>query len=134
MAKYIDAEKLIAEIERLDKVSKETMRSPSGVGLEFAFGISAGYADVLKIITSLQREQPSGEEYAIEIGKHTHTIRVGSQSDIDNIIRQEKQEQPGADLEGEVKKWKNKHGVVGMDDLWLKFARHFYELGLNARK
>lgn len=55
--KYIDADKLIAEIERLDKVSKETMRSPSGVGLEFAFGISARYADVLKLITSLQQER-----------------------------------------------------------------------------
>lgn len=45
-----------------------------------------------------------------------------------------RQEQPEVDLEKEVKMWKNKHGIVGMDDLWIKFARHFYELGLNARK
>jgi hypothetical protein len=44
------------------------------------------------------------------------------------------QEQTEVDLEKEVQRWKNKHGIVGMDDLWLKFAHHFYELGLNARK
>ena len=67
--KYIDAEKLKAEIKRLDKVSKETMRSPSGVGLEFAFGISAGYADVLKVIDSLQQEQEDMGE--VSDGYHT---------------------------------------------------------------
>jgi len=41
-----------------------------------------------------EQEQPIGEEYAIEIGKHTHILHVGSQSDIDNLIRQEKQGQP----------------------------------------
>lgn len=50
------------------------------------------------------------------------------------LERQKEQEQPEVDLEEEVKRWKNKYGVVGMDDLWLDFARHFYELGLNARK
>lgn len=41
----------------------------------------------------------------------------------------DEQEQLEMDLEKEVKKWKNKHGVVGMDDLWLNFAHYFYELG-----
>lgn len=41
-----------------------------------------------------EQEQPIGEEYAIGIGKHTHILHVGSQSDIDNLIRQEKQGQP----------------------------------------
>ncbi len=70
--KYIDADKLIAEIERLDKVSKETMRSPSGVGLEFAFGISAGYADVLKLIASLQQEQPE-----VDLEKEIEQYTIG---------------------------------------------------------
>ncbi len=52
--------------------------------------------------------------------------------DADKIIG--KMEQPEVDLGKEVRRWKNKHGVVGMDDLWLKFAHHIYELGLNARK
>ena len=42
----------------------------------------------------MKQEQQIGEGYAIKIGKHTHTLRFGSQSDIDNLIRQEKQEQP----------------------------------------
>ena len=38
------------------------------------------------------------------------------------------------DLKKEVKRWKNEHGVYGMDDLDFIFAKHFYELGINARK
>lgn len=51
--------------------------------------------DAVEYIRSdfLQQEQPIGEEYTIETGKHTHTLRVGSQSDIDNQIRQEKQKE-----------------------------------------
>ena len=51
-----------------------------------------------------------------------------------HLITSLQQEQPEEDLEKETKRWKNKYGVVGMDDLWLDFAHHFYELGLNARK
>ncbi len=40
-----------------------------------------------------EQEQPIGEEYAIEIGKETHTLRVGSRSDINRLIAQEKQEE-----------------------------------------
>ena len=38
------------------------------------------------------------------------------------------------DLKKEVKRWKNEHGVYGMDDLDFIFAKHFYELGINASK
>ena len=38
------------------------------------------------------------------------------------------------DLEKEVKKWKNEHGVYGMDDLDFIFAKYFFELGLKAQK
>lgn len=56
--KYIDAEKLIAEIKRLDKENKESLKIGGPIGREFLFGIGAGYADVIKIIASLQQEQP----------------------------------------------------------------------------
>ena len=56
--KYIDADKLIAEIKRLDKENKELLKSGGSIGREFLFGIGAGYADVIKIIASLQQEQP----------------------------------------------------------------------------
>lgn len=52
MNKYIDADKLIAEIERLIKVNKELKSS------RFTEGIAAGYGDVLSAINSLQHEQP----------------------------------------------------------------------------
>ena len=44
-----------------------------------------------------------------------------------------RKEQPDVELEKEVKRWKNKYGVVGMDDLWINFARHFYELGQRTK-
>lgn len=37
------------------------------------------------------------------------------------------------DLEEEVKRWKNEHGVYGMDDLDFIFAKHFFELGLKTK-
>ena len=50
-----------------------------------------------------------------------------------HLIASLQQEQPEVELEKEVKRWKNKYGVVGMDDLWLNFARHFYELGQRTK-
>lgn len=50
MTKYIDSEKLKAEIERLIKVNKEL--TPR----DFTQGIAAGYADVLSSIESLEQE------------------------------------------------------------------------------
>ena len=95
MSKYIDAEKLVAEIERLKE------ETPIGI-CEYDKGEENGRMEVL---TSLQ-----------------------------STIASLQQGQPKMGLEEEVKRWKNKHGVVGMDDLWLKFALYIYELGLNARK
>lgn len=60
--------------------------------------------------------------------------RVWAYNDVKDLITYLQQEQPEVDLDKEVQRWKNKHGVVGMDDLWLKFALCIYELGLNARK
>lgn len=57
MNNYIPADKLIAEIKRLDKENKELLKSGGSIGREFLFGIGAGYADVIKIIDSLQQEQ-----------------------------------------------------------------------------
>lgn len=59
--KYIDSDKLIAEIERLDKENNELRKNGGSIGQEFLFGIGAGYADVLKFIASLQQEQPEVE-------------------------------------------------------------------------
>lgn len=102
--KYIDADKLIAEIERRLKSLHEwktgwERRLPLSRNKTYYknFGKESAYDAILNTITSLQQEQPE------------------------------------VDLEEEVKRWKNKYGVVGMDDLWLDFARHFYELGQRTK-
>ena len=62
MSRYIDVEKLIAEIKRLIKVNKELKSS------RFTEGIAAGYGDVLSAIDSIQQEQDMGE---VSDGYHT---------------------------------------------------------------
>ena len=61
MSKYIDAEKLIAAIERLIKVNKKLKSN------RFIEGIAAGYGDVLSAITSLQQEQPEPSNNLVDV-------------------------------------------------------------------
>ena len=146
--RYIDANKLLAEIEQKISIC-EKQRSDA---IEIECYNLADYASarigelrvIQETIASLQQEQPVGEEYAIEIGKGVHTLRVGSQSDIDHLIHQEKQEQPKVDLEEfdkEVTKLWGRCAAEPNDSIaclhietFNEIARHFYELGLNARK
>lgn len=88
MSKYIDAEKLIAEISRI--VEEET---PISNGSDYYHGVADTADKLLSFITSL------------------------------------KQEQPEVDLEKEMDRWLDEepHTVRAT-------ARHFYELGLKARK
>ena len=131
--KYIDSDKLIAEIKR---------RRLSNRYID-----TEGYEnELLDLIDSLQHEQP--ESICPRCAYHNKTddfceypyggrkcsINENGVYECNGFEVVEQQEQPEVELEREVQRWKNKHGVVGMDDLWLKFARHFYELGLNAKK
>ena len=139
--KYIESEKLIAEIERRLKIvepHKDTFESAAACRQELIW--------MKEFITSLQQEQP--ESICPRCAYHNKTddfceypyggrkcsINENGVYECNGFEVVEQQEQPEVDLEKEVQRWKNKHGVVGMDDLWLKFARHFYELGLNAIK
>lgn len=95
MNKYIDVEKLIAEIERLKE------ETPIGI-CEYDKGEENGRMEVLtslrSTITSLQQEQPE------------------------------------VDLEKEIKEqWKKWDDII-TQRAFASIARHFYELGLNARK
>ena len=94
--------------------------------------------DAEKLIAEIERRKKEYIEFAQERGYsslgNAARIRVNEDVKILSIITSLQQEQPVVDLGEEVRRWKNKHGVVGMDDLWLKFAHHIYELGLNARK
>lgn len=166
MSKYIDSEKLIAEIREL---RSESCISESDEYYEIA------KSEIIDIITYLQQEQPEpptckscgfyendcpfirdkfipypnrvckdytysvmkeqerpiGEEYAIEIGKGVHTLRVGSQSDIDHLIHQEKQEQPEG-IDGAVHHFSSVHWIV-LDEKKLAAALKEFPEGAKVK-
>lgn len=91
--KYIDSEKLIAEIERL--------KDGIGIGLcEYDAGEENGKMEIL-----------------IELSSFIATLQ---------------QEQPEVDLEKEIIRYQREDMV--RDTTVGDVARHFYKLGLNARK
>ena len=92
------------------------------------------YIDSYKLTTIIKERKAKQDKW---INRYHDPINQGISHElieILSIITTLQQEQPEVDLEKEVRSWKNKHGVVGMDDLWLNFARYIYELGINARK
>lgn len=140
--KYIDAEKLKRFVGELKERAKRNRCDSWGI-------VPDALEEVEGFIASLQQEQSECSSSLVDIDAVrenfiTEVYRVldaDPTNDRANAIINAFdsfptvfQEQPEVDLEKEVQRWKNKHGAVGMDDLWLKFARHFYELGLNARK
>lgn len=93
MSKYIDAEKLIAEIERR-KDKYDPHWTNAGRELE----------ELISFTKSLQQEDAS------------------------------KMEQPEVDFNEEVERFAKECGYPSAATIDFQFARHFYELGLNARK
>lgn len=103
--KYIDAEKLKAEIERLEVLYDEALKNPSFASYEsslIAKGKHRQREDLLCFIDSLQQEHPEVDLEKI-IEQTYHDGSVADTSDMDH---------------------------VAYDNI----ARHFYELGVNARK
>lgn len=97
--KYIDSEKLIAKLTKLQFTLNASYRKPQSDNIVRA--ISFEYDDILSLVDSLQREQPD--------------------ADLDREII--KYKVPFADE----REYLNE---TTLDTI----ARHFYELGLNARK
>jgi len=60
MSKYIDAEKLIAELTKLQFTLNASYRKPQSDNIVRA--ISLEYDDILSIVGSLQQEQPEANE------------------------------------------------------------------------
>ena len=65
--KYIDADKLIAEIERLNNLNKQIAKEQGAT--DFIKGITAGYAEVLSLLDTLKEPvsddlEEAAEEYA----------------------------------------------------------------------
>lgn len=155
MSKYIDAEKLIAEIER--KISVCEKQRADAIEVEcydLADDASARMGElnvVLETITSLQQEQPdfptTDEEIEIFLATHPKVEVPNKYKTLDWLWK--KQEQPEVDLDEETETWISTHikiengGIrqVNIDELaktvkeWGKgIARHFYELGLKAKE
>lgn len=113
MSKYIDTEKLIAEIRRI--VKEET---PISKGSDYYHGVADTADKLLSFIDSLQQESP-----------------VSGSSEKPNNLLSEKQEQPEVDLEKEVDATMKRYLYhITCREEQISFARHFYELGLKARK
>ena len=143
--KYIDADKLIAEIER----RMEMHRKASASGYIIDPNRLDEDEDIISLITSLQQEQPDGYNRAMlevksEVDKLYDETGIGLNeydSGLYNGIiktcmalrgfikaRISSQEQP--ELEEELV---NYFGAMPDDKDKIAVARHFYELGLNAR-
>ena len=104
--KYVDAEKLLAEIEGHIKEVKET-ENRFHPNLGFFDAKLSGIYDVLSILDSLQQEQPD----------------VDLEKEIDACWRNWLSPSNQKEVEGVLPKTE-----------FAMYARHFYELGFNARK
>lgn len=103
--KYIDADKLREKItEQMDSVPREVGRG-AGTITSTGYGMMQAFQVVRSIIDSLQQEQPE--------------------------VDLEKEIEKWFDLSGIGEAWEN--GEWSTNDV-TRTARHFYELGLNARK
>jgi hypothetical protein len=104
--KYIDAEKLIAEIERRMKIMLGVEGLVTGVADNMRY---QDYKSLLSFIDSLQQEQPE-VDFKIEERKWVHNA-------VDNIFPED------GDFMSE----------VDFRKILKDTARHFYELGKNSK-
>ena len=159
--KYIDADLLRKEIEFAWSVYNNPHRVVHGIADAFRQdGRAAMCEDILKKMDSLQQEQQ--EDLASLINEATNVAkRIVDRDSFYNTLPQnlrnkytskawreileaittmKEQEQPDVDFEKELKNERTKlldtfGPMNGEQSLAIKnFARHFYELGLNARK
>ena len=135
MKKYIEVEKLKEDIERQQR-KLILLSNTEQVDMRRDCALQNGvYSYILDLIDSLQQEQPEvGDEYFLQVGRYTHILRVGSTSDIDRLLRQDK-EQPVEGLEAEIEKVcaeieerNPQHRGLKPSGV-AKIARHFAEWG-----
>lgn len=138
MNNYIHADRLLAEIEsRMGDCKLPNGKFPTPTSV-----VRYGELSCLRnFVASLKQGQPplphNVDEAAKEHTRYYIPFDQCDSRDIRNAFKagaewMARQKQTGIELEKEVKRWKKKHGVAGMDDLWLDFARYIYGLGLNA--
>lgn len=163
--KYIDADKLIAEIERYKNTASEAA-DPLGEDADFWYGKVVAYEDLKTRITSLQQEQPQGLHFTplnrliqkIPSKNWNDTVNNYAKKLRDCLIEEgyrkdaevlqdyisymnghnvpmatmDEQKQPEVDLGEEIIRYQRED--MDRDTTVGDVARHFYELGLKARK
>ena len=149
--KYIDADRLKAEIERLYDIARDASYNGE---IE---GEMTAYDKILSIIASLQQEQPMLDSTQLIEWWHEDKEMLKEKDFRDDPwrlaynafmcgfgrgIAVKKQEQPEVDLEKEIAEWQgyeafpegtNITPLPKAMNIVEKTAKHFYELGLNAR-
>ena len=136
--KYIDAEKLVAELTKMQFTLNAAYRKPQSDNIVRA--ISLEYDDIFSLIDSLQQEQsnfPTTDEQMKEFLATHPKIKVPEKyKNPDWLFK--KQEQPEVDLEKEMDEYfenmvVQEHENI-FEDTYHNIARHFYELGKQAMK
>lgn len=138
--KYIDADKLKEEIDKRYREYRTKYRTK---GDKYYEGMADSLDYFEQFIDSLQQKQPdfptTDEQVKEFLATHPKIKVPEKYKNPDWLFK--KQEQSEVNLEKETKKWWKKHlGLEPEKQLWMDahqsvvFARHFYELGLKARK
>lgn len=140
MAKYIDSEKLIAEIKRL---KGELMYGSCNALIQVETNCkNEAYNEILSCIDSLQQEQqvlPGMKERGIP-GKDFIPVEWVDACEQYGRWKIIQQEQPEVDLEKDemieatLSLFYEEKGFIGGFNAALEIAKYFYNLGLNARK
>lgn len=131
--KYIDADKLIAEIKHRIRLNKEMLEidsRPSDWGR-----IQEG-SYILRFIEYIQQEQPDlpGIEDPGIPGKDFIPVEWVDACEMYGKWKIVRQDQPDVDLEKEIKNYLATKCADDDEPSVSEIARHFYELGLNTRK
>lgn len=154
--KYIDADRLRAEIERRLSLLEGGTSHPEVV--KRVEGVIKGYNSILSLIDSLQQEHlemdviSTAKVFLEALSKTPYNnkpitdaqiivkqllifLKTPSKYNPDAIV-----EQPEVDLEKEIDAYFDNYEIASKEDCYLThvqacvFAKHFYELGRNARK
>ena len=159
--KYIDADKLIGKIEKSKNELKSLMSKLYYAAnyKEWEAELN-GYNKILSIITSLQQEQPEQKiDFEVKFAEFLERkdSELGAESWSEDDLRElalyfyygrNDNVQPEVDLEKEIDDYIASNFSEAADGILLsdanrtelqitdvsQIARHFYELGLNARK
>lgn len=156
--KYIDSEKLIAEIERQQR-RLTLLSNTEQVDLRRDCALQNGvYNSILATISSLQQEQPDKYETALEkarecmpnVNQGGHAMLIGIFPELGEGLDPRyggRKQQPEVDFEKEMDKYfstwvqgSSDEGCFNADSQLVsiydchRIARHFYELGKNTKR